>query len=88
MAGEDTCLLAHKRYTPISAALLLLLGVAAAAAAWGGGAEPAPPAPRAPFVVPFGAGEPGALPLRPGGQVVVAIGTARVPVHADYEFAG
>jgi hypothetical protein len=31
-------------------------------------------------------GEPGALPLRPGGQVVVAVGTARVPVHAAYEF--
>jgi hypothetical protein len=31
-------------------------------------------------------GAPGALPLRPGGQVVVAIGTARVPVHAVYEF--
>jgi hypothetical protein len=31
-------------------------------------------------------GEPGALPLRPGGQVVLAIGTARVPVHARYEF--
>jgi hypothetical protein len=33
-------------------------------------------------------GEPGALPLRPSGQVVVAIGTARVPVHADYQFPG
>jgi hypothetical protein len=31
-------------------------------------------------------GEPGALPLRPGGQVVVAVGMARVPVHAAYEF--
>jgi hypothetical protein len=31
-------------------------------------------------------GPPGALPLRPGGQVVVAIGTARVPVHAAYQF--
>jgi hypothetical protein len=31
-------------------------------------------------------GAPGALPLRPGGQVVVAIGRGRVPVHAAYEF--
>jgi hypothetical protein len=31
-------------------------------------------------------GAPGALPLRPGGQVVVAVGAARVPVHAAYEF--
>jgi hypothetical protein len=31
-------------------------------------------------------GAPGALPLRPGGQVVVAVGTQRVPVHAAYEF--
>jgi hypothetical protein len=31
-------------------------------------------------------GAPRALPLRPGAQVVVAIGTAPVPVHAAYEF--
>jgi hypothetical protein len=31
-------------------------------------------------------GAPGELPLPPGGQVVVAVGTARVPVHAAYEF--
>jgi hypothetical protein len=31
-------------------------------------------------------GAPRALPLHPGAQVVVAIGTARVPVHAAYEF--
>jgi hypothetical protein len=31
-------------------------------------------------------GAPGTAPLRAGGQVVVAIGTARVPVHAGYEF--
>jgi hypothetical protein len=55
MAGEDTCLLAQMRYTPISVALIW--GAAAAAAAWGCGGEPAPPAPRAPFVVPFGPGE-------------------------------
>jgi hypothetical protein len=46
------------RYTPLSVALVL--GVAAtgvAATAWGCGGAPAPPAPRAPFAVPFGPGE-------------------------------